>query len=81
MAKPHCRRFVRIPSLVLVGCALLSSASAPASSTERWPSEGRRIRTTRVDLDSTHLQTTWLTLSLTRGCSAVRRNEDRQPAR
>jgi hypothetical protein len=46
--------------LVLVGCALLMSASAAARATERWPSEGRPIRATRVDLDASHLQTTWL---------------------
>ncbi len=60
MTRRYGRRLLRIPSLVLVGCALLSSASAPASPEQRWPLAVRGIRSTRVDLDFNHLLTTWL---------------------
>jgi hypothetical protein len=60
MTKQCGRPLLRIASLVLVGCALLSSASAPARSEQPWPLEAQGIRTTRVDLDSNHLLTTWL---------------------
>jgi hypothetical protein len=60
MARQYGGRLLRISSLAVLGCALLSPASAPASSEQPWPLVVRRIRTTRVDLDSNHLLTTWL---------------------
>jgi hypothetical protein len=60
MTRPDGRRRTCVPFLVLLVGTVLSSALAPTSSADPLPLEGRSIFTTRVDLDSRHLLTTWL---------------------